>query len=93
MFTITKENFQSIRENGIGSNFKVLNPADGYRKDDRLWFGTCAECGETVTNSALKGEGWMHSIHSVQVMYAPALGREFELNSYKKVNYCPKVGQ
>jgi hypothetical protein len=27
---------QEIREQGIGSNFSVLNPEDGFRKDDTL---------------------------------------------------------
>jgi hypothetical protein len=50
---------QEIREQGIGFNFKVANQADGYRKDNRLWFGTCTSCGERVTNSSLNGV-WMH---------------------------------
>ena len=50
-----------IRENGIGSNFRVINPADGFRKDNRLWFGTCSVCGERVVNSSFKGV-WEHSL-------------------------------
>ena len=60
-FIVTQENFQSIRENGIGNGFTVLNPADGFRKDGRLWFGTCSECGESVTNSIFNGY-WEHSV-------------------------------
>jgi hypothetical protein len=59
---ITKENFNQIRVEGIGSNFKVINPADGYRKDNRLWFGECATCGESVTNSSMSGKGWVHTL-------------------------------
>ena len=50
-----------IRENGIGSNFRVINPADGFRKDNRLWFGTCSVCGERVVNSSFRGV-WEHTI-------------------------------
>jgi hypothetical protein len=42
--------FWTIREQGIGNGFTALNPADGYRKDNRLWFGNCSVCGERVTN-------------------------------------------
>ena len=81
---ITKENFQSIRENGIGSNFSVINPADGFRKDNRLWFGTCSVCGESVTNSALTGRGWEHTIYTVKTAN--------HSQSYQ-VTYCPTVGE
>jgi hypothetical protein len=50
-----------IRENGIGSNFRVINPADGFRKDNRLWFGTCSVCNGRVINSSFKGV-WEHSV-------------------------------
>lgn len=81
---ITKENFQSIRENGIGSNFSVIDPKDGFRKDNRLWFGTCSVCGESVTNSALTGRGWEHTIYIVKTAN--------HSQSYQ-VTYCPKVGE
>jgi hypothetical protein len=81
---VTKENFKSIRENGIGFNFKVINPADGFRKDNRLWFGTCSECGESVTNSAISGRGWEHTIYLV---------KEANHSVSKNVTYCPKVGE
>lgn len=58
---LREKNFKDIREQGIGSNFKVLDPEDGYEKNDRLWFGTCEECGERVTNSSLKGV-WEHTV-------------------------------
>jgi hypothetical protein len=51
---------QEIREQGIGSNFSVLNPEDGYRKDNSLWFGNCSECGERVSQS-LRDDYWLHT--------------------------------
>jgi hypothetical protein len=78
-------NIMEIRKNGIGSNFSVINPEDGYRKDNRLWFGTCSECGESVTNSSLKGS-WVHSIHSL-TEYAPG---KF-VNSYRDSEVCPNA--
>lgn len=86
---VTKENFKSIRVNGIGSNFKVLNPEDGFRKDNRLWFGTCSECGESVTNSALTGKGWEHSITTVISYHAD--GKTPCHSVSKSVDYCPAV--
>lgn len=88
---ITKENFQSIRENGIGSNFSVENPADGFRKDNRLWFGTCSVCGESVTNSAVSGRGWEHNIYLVRGSFSK---ENFEKGIYnhsssRNVDYCP----
>ena len=86
---VTKENFQSIRENGIGYNFTVLNPADGYRKNNQLWFGTCSECGDTVTNSAVMGWGWEHKIVTVDEIL-PSGTRH---TSSRSVTYCPTVGK
>lgn len=86
--SITKDNFQTVREQGIGNGFTVLNPADGFRQDNRLWFGKCSNCNETVTNSSLDGKGWMHSIHSVKIVPSP--NGDFELNSYKDSEFCPK---
>lgn len=84
---VTKENFQSIRENGIGSNFSVINPADGFRKDNRLWFGTCSECGQSVTNSALTGRGWEHEIILSREVHPSGMVHQ----SSKNVTYCPSV--
>jgi hypothetical protein len=89
MLVITKENFKEIRENGIGFNFKVINPEDGYRKDNRLWFGTCSECGERVTNSAIAGRGWEHEI----VLEHKVLEGGATFHSSRNVTYCPKVGE
>jgi len=86
--TVTKENFQSIRENGIGNGFTVINPADGFRKDNRLWFGKCSECNEQVSNSALTGEGWTHSITTVISYHADGV-TPCQM-SIKHLDYCPK---
>ena len=85
---VTKDNFQNIREEGIGSNFTALNPKDGFRQDDQLWFGTCSECGEQVSNSALTGRGWVHTITEVVSYHAD--GRTPLQASSKKLDYCPK---
>lgn len=90
MLVITKDNFQQVREQGIGNGFTVLNPADGFRKDNRLWFGECSECGDTVTNSSLKGEGWIHSITTVHSYHADGVTPCHSSSVF--VNYCPKVG-
>lgn len=82
---VTKENFQTIRSEGIGNGFTVINPADGYRKDNRLWFGECSECGERVTNSALNGI-WKHEIVLEQKLNANG-GIAYQ--SSKQVDYCP----
>ena len=78
---VTKENFKQIRVEGIGNGFTVLNPEDGYRKDNRLWFGMCSECGEIVTNSSLKGV-WEHTIYLVD---------EPNHKVSKSVDYCPGI--
>ncbi len=85
---VTKENFQSIRENGIGNGFKVLNPEDGFRKDNRLWFGTCESCGSTVTNSSLTGKGWEHEVILEQKLHANG---SVAYQHSKSVDYCPAV--
>lgn len=54
------KNIAEIRSLGLGSNFMVINQADGFRKDNKLWIGECAECGGRVTNSNLNGI-WTHS--------------------------------
>ena len=64
-----------IREQGIGNGFTVLNPADGFRKDNALWFGKCDVCGETVTQSRFDTY-WEHLI---------SVGE----NTWRGVDYCP----
>jgi hypothetical protein len=73
---IVEKTLTEIREQGIGSNFTVLHPSDGYRKDDRLWFGTCDTCGQRVVNSVFD-KTWNHTI---------LLGR----NTSRQVDYCTK---
>ena len=70
------KNDWAVNANG----FTVLNPADGYRKDNRLWFGECSECGESVTNSHLKGI-WEHT----QILEQDGLSTKS-----KTIDYCPK---
>ncbi len=86
---VTKENFKSIRENGIGNGFTVLNPADGYQKNNRLWFGTCSECNESVTNSAIDGRGWLHTL----ILEDKVLEGGTHFQSSRQITYCPKVGE
>jgi hypothetical protein len=71
---------KETRELGLGSNFTVSNPEDGYRKDNRLWFGKCNRCGERVTNSSLSGV-WEHTIPISKDGYTMSKG----------IDYCPKI--
>ena len=77
-------NLVEIRKNGIGNGFTVINPKDGYRKDNLLWFGECATCGESVSSSSMsaKSVGWTHS---VVVGTIGTTGKIIE-----SVDYCPK---
>lgn len=68
-----------VREQGKGNGFTVLNPADGYRQDDHLWFGECANCGERVTNSSLDGI-WQHR-------------QMVSENTWVQIDYCPSQGE
>jgi hypothetical protein len=52
---------QRIRELGIGKGFSVINPEDGYRKDNSVWFGKCSKCGEIVSNGRFFGLEWVHT--------------------------------
>ena len=84
---VTKENFKQIRSEGIGNGFTVLNPEDGSRKDNRLWFGMCSECGEIVTNSNLNGI-WKHEIVLEEKRYPSGV---IAYRSSKQVDYCPGI--
>jgi len=77
-------NIVEIRKNGIGSNFSVVNPHDGYRKDNRLWFGECSECGEMVSSSSMsaKSVGWTHTLTK------KISETGFQMTS---IDYCPKA--
>jgi hypothetical protein len=83
---VTKENFKQIREEGIGNGFSVINPHDGFRKDNRLWFGNCSECGELVTNSSLTGKGWEHNLILEQKLREDG---SVSYQSSRSVGYCP----
>jgi hypothetical protein len=61
METMTK----MIRTQGIGDGFTVINPQDGYRKDNTIWNGTCSECGERVYNSIMTNYKWKHQTKCV----------------------------
>jgi hypothetical protein len=56
---LRKKNVAEIRTLGIGSNFKVIDPKDGVKGDDSIWFGTCDKCGEPVSNNESLGL-WEH---------------------------------
>lgn len=84
---VTKENFNQIRVEGIGNGFTVINPEDGIRKDNRLWFGECSECGQSVTNSALNGI-WKHEIVLEEKRYPSGV---ISYRSSKQVDYCPGI--
>jgi hypothetical protein len=78
---MNKEQDFQVNANG----FTVLNAEDGYRKDNRLWFGECSECGERITNSALKGI-WEHEIVIEEKRYENGA---IAYRSSRKVDYCP----
>ena len=75
-----------IRERGIGLNFDVMSPEDGYRKDNALWFGKCSVCGEIVSNSR-HAKLWEHNI-DMEITYH-ANGKDILSRKSKKVDYCP----
>jgi hypothetical protein len=75
------------------NGFTALNCEDGYRKDNRLWFGECSECGERITNSALDGV-WKHTIYFERGWYNPEWFEKRIMPNYshsKDVDYCPKT--
>ena len=86
---VQKMNLVEIRKNGIGNGFTVINPEDGYRKDNTLWFGECSECGERVVSSLMsaKSKGWTHEIRT-NVQYHTS-GNVLSYSS-RAVDYCPK---
>jgi hypothetical protein len=58
---IEEKGFATVRKEGIGTNFKVINPEDGFRKDGAVWFGKCDTCGGHVASSRFE-EGWTHNV-------------------------------
>ena len=77
---------QDIRERGIGLNFNVMSPEDGYRKDNALWFGKCDTCGEHVSNSLHK-KFWAHTA-VLEVKYH-ADGKSILSQKSIQIDYCP----
>lgn len=82
---------QEAREMGIGTNFTALNPADGFRQDNTLWFGTCSECGERITHS-LHNKFWAHTIYLTKGWFNKSdydLGLSPNHTQTYEVDYCP----
>lgn len=82
---MTEQDFK-VNANG----FTALEPRDGYRKDNSLWFGKCSECGEGIHNSRLVGK-WEHTIYTYKKFYSQ---ENFERGVYNQaksysVDYCP----
>ena len=69
-----------VEKTQIANGFTALNCEDGFKKDNRLWFGECSECGERITNSHLKGI-WEHTLILEQ-------GKNYTKS--KTIDYCPK---
>ena len=86
---MNKEQDFQVNANG----FVVLNPEDGYRKDNSLWFGECSECGERVTNSKFDGF-WTHTKYAEKGYYSKEQFDKdgmYNFASSKSIDYCPKV--
>ena len=88
MATKTAPTVMEILQKGIGSNFTVLNPEDGYRKDNSLWFGECSVCGERVSNSKHSNK-WMHS-EVLSIKYH-ADGKTVLSRTTRELDQCPVI--
>jgi hypothetical protein len=88
-----RNKMSKVEKTQIANGFTALNCEDGFRKDNRLWFGECSECGERITNSNLDGI-WKHTKYSEKGYYSK---EEFDrdgianFTSSKDIDYCPKV--
>ena len=84
---LNKKGFEVIRTEGLGSNFKVLNPKDAGRGDDAVWSGKCDTCGGSVTSSRF-GQGWTHNVSTPIVIngVVSTTGRHV-----REVYACPSV--
>lgn len=82
---MTDTELQRIRENGEGNGFKVLDPEDGFRRDGSVWFGTCTECGEGVSNSWRDGV-WKHRVVTDQTYHKDG---SILSSNIRFVDYCP----
>lgn len=81
-------NLQQIRLEGLGNGFRVIDPHDGFRQNDQLWFGKCNKCNQMVTNSTLDGT-WNHTVYT-KLEYWGDSKTPNSTSSYQ-VNYCPEV--
>lgn len=82
---ITEGELTQIRTEGLGNGFTVLTPEDGFRRDGTVWFGTCSECGERVSNSWRDGV-WEHTISTNQTYHKDG---SLLSQSTRFVDYCP----
>lgn len=88
-----RNKMNKVEKTQIANGFTALNCEDGYRKDNRLWFGECSECGQRIHNSHLVGK-WEHTIYTEKGFYSKEafeLGLFYNFASSKDVDYCPKV--
>lgn len=81
---------KTTREQGLGAGFQVMEPHDGFRQNNQLWFGKCSECGETVTNSTLNGI-WEHTVYTRKEFWSREKYEKGIWNSSTshQVPYCP----
>lgn len=82
---LTDEEVTRVRADGLGNGFVVIDPADGFRRDGSVWFGTCSVCNERVTNSWRDGV-WKHTIYTRKVINPD--GFISSSASYQS-DYCP----
>ncbi len=82
---LTASQIQEIRENGLGNGFTVLDPKDGFRQDNRVWFGRCSVCGEQVSNGLDDGK-WNHSITKTITYHSSGAVCQTDT---RYVDYCP----
>ena len=82
---LTDEEVTRVRADGLGNGFVVIDPADGFRRDGSVWFGTCSVCNERVTNSWRDGV-WKHTIYTKKVIQPN--GFVSSSTSYES-DYCP----
>lgn len=73
-----RQQVANIREQGLGNGFTVLNPGDGFRKNDQLWFGTCAVCGEMVSSSWHDQGAWIHKLRTFDEKWGCTVSRNLD---------------
>lgn len=82
---LTDEEVTRVRLDGVGNGFVVDNPADGFRGDGSLWFGTCSVCNERVSNSWRDGV-WKHTIYTHKTINPNGL---IAISVSQEADYCP----